>query len=492
MSKIAWRILVRGTASVFFVAGLAVPAIADEAGGEAIAVTSETQNTDAMDIDAIDLAGPIAADVVLVNAGEPAGADGAANAVQVAQGITSYERRRRQEDQPARGETVTSRPRPQYDPLGVRVGSFVLFPSMTVQEQYETNIYATSNNEKDDFITRVMPGVTLRSDWNNHQLVLQTGGDIGFYADHTKEDFQDYFVGGNGRIDVRRSTQLNLGARYRHTHESRESPDDPGPNTADEPTQLNIYSATTSLRHDFGRINATVGGSFDRLSFEDPDAAVGGGTINEHDRDRDVYVGTVRVGYQIQPQYEAFVQGSYNKRVYDGTEAGTGIDRDSQGYGASVGMEVDFGGIVFGDFFAGYRYQDYEDSSLDSFGGFGGGADLTWNVTGLTTVTALFTGDIRETTQTGASGRLVTTGEIGVDHELMRNVILGGNINLTRDDYEGISRTDWIYGAGADATYLINRYLRAGLGYEFAKRDSDISNDDYTNHTFLVRVGLQY
>ncbi len=471
---------------MFFAAGLLQPAFADEAGDEAIVVTSEPERSDLFE-----LTGPLAADVVLAEPFETAATQTAAGDVQVAQGVTTYEQRRREPDRPRRGETVQSRARPQYDPLGVRMGSFVLFPNLAVQEQYESNIYATSNDEDDDFITRVLPNLRLQSDWNNHELVVETGGDIGFYADHSDEDFQDYYVASRGRIDVRRSTQLTLGGAFRHLHESRESPDSPGPNTADEPTQFNTYSAETNLRHDFGRINASVGGSFTRFSFEDPNA-VGGGEVNEHDRDRDVYVGTARVGYVIQPAYEAFVRATYNKRVYDGTEAGTGIDRDSQGVSGVVGLDVDFGGIVFGDFFLGYGYQDYEDSSLDSFGGLAGGADMTWNVTGLTTITGILSGEIAETTETGASGRLVTTGQIGIDHELRRNIILGGNVRVTRDDFEGISRTDWIYGAGADATYLINRYLRAGLGYEFVKRDSDVSSEDFTNHTILVRVGLQY
>jgi len=452
---------------VLFAAGLLQPAFADQ-GDETIVLTSEPETS------------------------EPSAAiKDTTGLVQLAQGVTTYEQRRRFQDDPRRGQTVERRPRPQYDPLGVRMGSFVLFPELAVQEQYESNIYATPDNEDDDFITRILPNLTLQSDWNNHQLVLETGGDFGFYADHSDEDFQDYYVATRGRVDIRRSTVLRLGAGVRHLHESRESPDSPGRNVAEEPTQFNLYSAETSLRHDFGRINATLGGEFDRYSFEDPDA-VGGGDVIEHDRDRNIYTGTLRVGYQIQPTYEAFVLGSYNKRVYDGTEVGTGEDRDSQGYGIAAGMEVDFGGLIFGDFFLGYRYQDYQDSDLDSFGGVGGGADVTWNVTGLTTINFLFSSDIRETTDDDASGRLVTTGEIGVDHELRRNIILSGNVGVTRDNYEGTSRTDWIYRAGPDLTYLINRYLRASLGYDFVKRDSDNSNDDFTNHVVLVRLGLQY
>lgn len=487
MSKTAWRTLVRGTAGVFLLAGLTAPVWADSSGGESLVLAPETESNDGFI-----LGDPLASDVVDPGSDESADADQATEgdqAVQIAQGVTSYEVRRRPEIQPRRGETVTSRPRPQYDPLGVRMGSFVLFPGVGVEEQYESNIYATPNNTDDDFITRVMPNLRLRSDWNNHLLQLEAGGDLGFYEDHTKEDFQDYHVGANGRVDIRRSTQLYLGSSFQHLHESRENPDSPGPNVADEPTQLNVYSANSSLRHEFGRINATLGGSIDRLSFEDPDA-VGGGTVNEHDRDRFVYGSTLRVGYQIVPEYEAFIRGSYNKREYDGKE--NGVDRDSQGFGVAVGMSVDFGGLIFGDFFGGYRYQDYKDPTLDSFGGFGGGANITWNVTKLTTITGLLSGDIEETTEAGASGRLVTTGQIGVDHELLRNLILGANVNLTRDDYEGIDRTDWIYGGSANATYLINRYLRAGLEYNFRERDSDVSDDDFTNHIVLIRIGLQY
>jgi len=485
MSNIAWRNLVRGTVSVLFAAGISAPVLADEASDEGAPYKPQTESADA-----IDLSDPIWAEVLTSDSD---GSADAGRAIQIAQGVTTYEQRRRQVDRPRRGETVTGRARPQYDPLGVRMGSFVLLPELTVQEQYETNIFFTENNEEDDFITRVMPGLRLRSDWNNHQLQLESGADLGFYADNTDEDFQDYFVGASGRVDIKRSTQLRLRTRYRRDHESRESPDDAdavaGMRVADEPTKMDLYSAGASLRHDFGRLNATVGGSFDRVSFKDPDA-IGGGSINEHERDRNIYAGTLRVGYEIQPTYEAFVLGSYNVREYDGLEGG--IDRDSDGYGIALGMEIDFGGLIFGEFYVGYLTQRYDDSTLDDLNGVGGGADITWNVTGLTTITGSLLGDVRETTATGASGRLVGTGEIGVDHELRRNIILGANINATRDDYEGINRTDWIYGAGADATYLINRYLRGGVEYEFRQRDAESSVNDFTNHVFLIRLGLQY
>jgi hypothetical protein len=453
MSKIAWRNLVRVTASVFFVAGLAAPALAQAVSEDSAQAADTSQPT------------------------------------QVAQGRTTYEIPARTQDRPRRGESVRDRARPQYDALGVRVGSFIFLPKITAQEQYESNIFATPNNEVDDYITRILPGARLVSDWNNHQLQFDAGAAVGLHAQNSDEDYEDYFVGTSGRVDIRRSTNLRLGARYDHGHEDRSSPDDPG--TGKEPTELDEYAANTALFHNFGRLNATLDGTFQRITFDDVNT-VGGGTNINHDRDRNVYEGGLRIGYEIVPQYEAFVRGSYNVRDYDGTEVGTGIDRDSSGYGVAVGMQVDFGGLVFGDFFAGFRHQDYDDPTLNSLTGVGGGADITWNVTELTTITGTLVSDIGETTQAGASGRLVSTGQIAVDHELLRNLILGANVGATRDDYEGINRTDWLYRAGLDATYLINRYLRAGAGYDFTTRDAETANNDYTDHVFMVRVGLQY
>ncbi|HEY5608680.1 MAG TPA: outer membrane beta-barrel protein, partial [Alphaproteobacteria bacterium] len=42
-----------------------------------------------------------------------------------------------------RGETVMSRARPDYDPIGLRLGGFVLYPELWLQESYDSNIFAT-------------------------------------------------------------------------------------------------------------------------------------------------------------------------------------------------------------------------------------------------------------------------------------------------------------------------------------------------------------
>src|SRR3546814_13984988 len=55
--------------------------------------------------------------------------------------------------EPDRGQTVLERPRPDFDPKGLPVGGFRIFPQVTVQESYDDNIRAADENTESDFIT---------------------------------------------------------------------------------------------------------------------------------------------------------------------------------------------------------------------------------------------------------------------------------------------------------------------------------------------------
>jgi hypothetical protein len=387
-----------------------------------------------------------------------------------------------------RGVTVESRKRPELDALGGRVGSYLVYPSIDLEEQYNDNIFATDSNEESDLITRLIPRVTAESNWNQHALNFSAGADFGFYADNGDEDYEDYHVGTTGRLDISRESYLGGGLTYRHLHEERASPDDAG---GIEPTEYDTLSANIRYFRNFGRIDMTLGAVYDFYDFDDVPAA-GGVTIDNDDRDREEIEGSLRVGYEIQPNYQAFVEGTYNTRDYDKSDAAIGAKRDSDGYSLAVGAKLDFGGITYGDFLVGYKAQEFDASALGDVDGPFANADITWNVTPLTTVIGSLSGEVVETTAAGASGRLVTGVGVSVDHELLRNLILGGDLSYENDDFEGIDRTDENFRAGLDAKYMLNRYLYVSGGYSFRSRDSDVSAAEFTENIFIVRLRGQY
>ncbi len=120
--------------------------------------------------------------------------------------------------------------------------------------------------------------------------------------------------------------------------------------------------------------------------------------INHDDRDRTVYVASLRAGYDLAPEYEGFARMSYNLRDYDSAVDDSGLERDSSGWRVDVGATADFTGVTFGEVFAGYLQQDYDDANLATIEGAHFGAAVTWNPSRLTTVGLRAERLVRETT----------------------------------------------------------------------------------------------
>lgn len=382
-----------------------------------------------------------------------------------------------------RGETVLSRPRPDYDPIGLRLGGFILYPELALQESFDSNVFAAPRNEKVDFITTLEPSLNLRSNWNNHALNFRADALIAKYIDNSSEDHNDYSFGTDGRVDILRDSRIFGGASYAVKHEPRYSPNDLG---GVEPTEYDVMSFNIAPEQVFNRLSVRVDGTFDRFSYEDNRTAAGA-TILESQRDRDEWQIGLRPAYEFAPLRQVYAALLYNKRDYD---AGStfGFNRDSDGYSAALGLRYDITGILFADVFAGYRRQDYDDSRLGAAAGPAGGAKLTWNMTRLTTFTGTLTREVQETILTGSSAYFATKAELRADHELLRNLLLNATAGYENDDFEGIARSDNIYVLGAGAKYLINRNFALSGGYSFRTRSSDASGADFSQHITFIRL----
>lgn len=380
--------------------------------------------------------------------------------------------------------TVQDRERPDYDPLGIRAGTFLVFPSLTVQGGYDDNVYATNDDEQDDFFATVRPEVEARSDWNRHQLDLGVAAESGTYLEEDDNNYLDFFSNAAGRVDITRDSALTGALQFNRLHEDRDSPDALG--EGQEITTYTQPTARLSYRQNFNRLFAIVGTDFTRYDYEDSD------DVNEDDRDRNQYQGRLRTGYQVSERLAGFAEGIYEVRDYDQTPNDQGFNRNSDGYIVRGGVEVDFTGILFGEAALGYSHREYDDDDLNSVGGLNGAAGLTWNVTRLTSVIFTAEADIKETTVDfegdEASARFDKGFSVDVTHELLRNVLLNGNADYTRSDFEGTSRSDDIFGLGAGVSYLINRNLSLDATYRWSKRESDDGDAEYTRNIVLVGV----
>jgi hypothetical protein len=390
-------------------------------------------------------------------------------------------------DDPDPNITVQDRPRPDYDPLGIRAGSFFIFPSLTLSGQYDSNVFADDDDEESDVGAIVAPNVEVNSNWSRHTLNFAAGAAAAAFADYSQNNYLDAYAATTGRLDVLRSDIVTGTLRIDRLHEDRDDPDE-GEDTIvgggdDNESNLTRYYrgvADAQYRHNFARFFTVVGGGVQRLWFEDI------GDREESIRDRNEYGARARIGFPVSPRFGTFVAGRYSFRDYDD------LDRNSHGYRGSVGVSVDFTSILFGEMALSYTKRDYTEGDLDDPSGFGANGSVTWNVTPLTSIIVDARSEIDETTVTfeGDVAEANFENSVGLDvtHELLRNLLLNANARYTRNDFEGTSRTDDVYSLGAGASYLINRNFSLDATYRFTKRESDRSESEFDRNIVLLGI----
>lgn len=395
------------------------------------------------------------------------------------------------------GETVLSRQRPELDPLGVRLRSFKIQPALAVDMEYNDNIFATDDDTEGDFIAVIKPELVIKSDWSRHALNFRTDAAIGQYITNDDENYEDFRVLLDGRLDYSRFISLSSGLGYRQGHERRGSPDDQV-GRGIEPTVFDVASAYLNFSHRFNRLSYKLEGRIDRQTYDDVKTKSNGLIVNS-DRDRNTLLGSLQLNYDILPLTSAFIRSTINDRSYDASRLRVvrnpqpnnsdlrAFDRDSSGYEVVIGVDAELTGVTYGNVFIGYTEQEYDDRELDTVSGLTGGATLTWIPSGLTTVRAIVNRDINETIFEQASGVFTTRVGMIVDHELLRNLLLNLNVFGVFEDFEGVDRSDDVVELGFGAKYLLNRNLYLSLNYHFQTRDSSRSkNFGYDQN----RIGL--
>ncbi len=402
-------------------------------------------------------------------------------------------------------EVVKESQRSEYTQQGIHTGSFVVLPKMDMTNQYDSNIYKRdrkqgANAEIDSYVAHFRPGVDVRSNWNRHALNLNFDSDITQYATQgSQNNYEDLRTRLDGRLDVVRDSHLDGGFAYNSLHEDRGSPDQIN---GKGPTFYDTKVIDAFYTHKLNRVSVNGGGNATRYDYQDVLTSLNNTPLLMSTRSHWEYAPSIRLGYEIQPEYEAFVKFIYKQADYDtltlSNGAGTAYNRNSTGYNALGGLAFDLTDLITGDMSVGYLQRSYTDARLKSISGINGFVNLKWRPTSLTTVNGKFSHDILETTQEGVAGILASSINIGAEHELMRNVILSGGGSFSNYDYQGFiapnltNRNDKVYGGTVAAKYLLNRNLSTDLSYNYQSRDVNYLFSNYEVHQVMLNLRGQF
>jgi len=382
------------------------------------------------------------------------------------------------------GQGVLDRARPEYDAAGVPIGGMTLYPTLALDVAGDDNVFR-GPVASSDAIWTISPRLDLRSNWDTNALQLFGQMDHLEYQRLNNETRTNWMLGGAGRLDFSPGSFLSNQTSYFDTHEARTSPD--LSLLALSPTRYRRVHTDGDLTGQFSLFTLSAAVSYDRFDF-DPTQLVGGGLIDNSDRDRNVFQLTGKVAYELAPQQSVFAQVTYDRRDFDRLLDRNGFNRNSDGYRFDFGTAIMLTPLIQATAYAGLLQQDYvaplRDVTTMDFN-----VKLDWFATELVTAHLVASRIIDDTTVSGASAADVRRIGASVDYELLRNLILQPHFDYFDSKFNGITRDDRTTSGGIEAQYLMNNYMALYAGYTYQQRTTNAAGRDYTDN--LVTLGIR-
>ncbi|WP_018995935.1 outer membrane beta-barrel protein [Hirschia maritima] len=399
---------------------------------------------------------------------------------------------------------------PEFEQRDIRLGGFKLRSELGVGVESNSNIFAAGregrvndggftffvdNEEESDIIVMIVPKLNLTSDWNRHLLSASAEVNHSEFTDNGDESHTDFGGSLRGRIDVSREFNFTLNAGYQDITERR-GIFSINQDLASEPAKYNVFStgAEANWKRDSLRFTAGVNVrdfSYDNITFTDP--SLNNGIANDRSfRDFTYTELSARAGYAVSPDVSFFVNSAFQQRDYDTVQIG-GLVRDASGYRLQVGSNFQLSQLLRGEVAVGYLQEERDAAGFGDISGLAVNADVQWLPTTLTTVSVGVDSYTTDTGQPNLPSALVTRGEIGVVHELKRNILLNASATSGVEEFEGtgIGYNQGFYDYRAGATYKMNQNAHVDFTLSFNGRDSD---SDLLGRNFdqtVVGVGVK-
>ena len=356
---------------------------------------------------------------------------------------------------------VLARPRSAYTPLGIRVGEFTIRPNLDEGTGFDDNPAGLSSKRGSAVVTTA-PSVAVSSDFSRGSLGVNLGLVDTRYFEQPQESRTDYTASGGTSIALGRDTLLLQGS-YLALHE--------------DPTQINSAQLTTPLAFVAKQLQATYTTDFGRwriepnlayLTYRFSNVTEPGDTLSQQARDRDLYSAGLTVRFGFQQSRSAVVTVRAVDTNYVGSLEGQARP-DSYAYSILAGADYALSGNLRFLALVGYEVRQFSNRSYRNQAAPVVEASSVWTPTGLTTITGRVSRTIEDSIGESTSGVTYTRAEAKVDHELRRNWLLQATSGFEIAEY-AFGGQETIFRAGAGATYLFNRNLRARLSYDFEDR----------------------
>nr|WP_298102510.1 outer membrane beta-barrel protein [uncultured Shinella sp.] len=354
-----------------------------------------------------------------------------------------------------------------YEPTGIRLGTFVLKPSLTQSLGYERNRSGNTSTSRTFSQTGIRGSLT--SDWSRHQLTIDAEGIYQRNLSGTGETEPLARINGDLRLDLSDDTIANITGGY--TFE-REDPNTPNAATGAS-AQSGVQTLTSGARvtRDFGLIRGTLRTEIERRTYGSATLS-NGKKLDLSDRNYTEATVTGRIGYELSPALIPYLEASVGRSFYDQKTDSLGYERSATMLGGRAGVEVDLGEKLRGDLGVGYEQASFDDNKLEAIRALTVDGSVFWSPQRGTDLRLGLQTQIEPSTTGGQSGYVNYAANAELTHELRDNLVARLSAAYTWRNLPGVRDDQNIYLVGTGLTWNINRWLAmtGDVSYELTRQ----------------------
>jgi hypothetical protein len=365
--------------------------------------------------------------------------------------------------------TVADQLSPSSGKPGYLMGGFHILPEIEVAEYYDDNIYATKRAKESDLVSLVTATLEVDSRWQRHYLDLGAGASIGRYLDISAEDYEDFWVKGDGQLDVGDTARIYAGAGYSVNHESRGAKES-AQQLIEAPTTYDARTLQIGLDRQIGQAMLKLGTTFEALDYDDV------GPLLNDDRDRTAIGFGLRIAFPLAESTSLFAQSILKQRDYDDGVDQFGYERDSDGHNTLLGIIREHHERYSIQAYVGYLVQEYDDDRFERLDEPNYGFDLCWYTPSGSKLTAKLERSSNETTEIGSAGYLYTGLDLQLDRKMVTDLVGYLNYGYGLAEFQDVGREDFTRSVTIGLKYYASPKVMITGSYSRLDNDSNDKN----------------
>ena len=374
------------------------------------------------------------------------------------------------------GVTVASRARPLYDPPGVRLGSFIIRPSLAEGFGYDSAANGLAPARASGLL-QTTAALLAASDWSRNNMSAYLRIDNLTYPHVTAQSHTD-LTGSLGQTLDFAAGQLAVSVSHLALNQTARDLNAPA---LTHPGQYSIDNARIGF--DTLRGYLVLQPSLQFTAYRFANVVAGGRPTTQTTRNRDVLEAatTARFGNELLRDFVVVLRGD---SIHYVAPASGQPSRNATAVSALVGLDHATDAIWRYRALVGYQVRSFASSAYHTEAAPIAELNVIFSPTGLTTLTATASRQIEDAAAENVASYTLLEGRLTIDHELLRNLLLSAYGDLQRGDTAQGGGHETSLGFGVGATWLVSRHARMALTLDHTEKHSTVSTN--LNETILL------